>query len=129
MSALRAPTGSTTARLQLIVQMRVQIDWCVTLPSTAQNNSKRTAENGATKKKGQNRSEAWHAIVRRCDQRNLSSKNSAFAALISNISERHRAKDVEQFDDILRTFINETNKVQNRFGTIRDEEKCSQSRN
>ena len=83
----------------------------------------------AQQKKGQNRSEAWHAIVRRYDQRNLSSKNSAFAALISNISERHRAKDVEQFDDILRTFINETNKVQNRFGTIRDEEKCSQSRN
>ena len=81
------------------------------------------------KKKGQNRSEAWHAIVRRFDQRNLSSKNSAFAALISNISERHTAKDVEQFDDILRTFINETNKVQNRFGTIRDEEKCSQSGN
>ena len=67
--------------------------------------------------------------MRRYDQRNLSSKNSAFAALISNISERHRAKDVEQFDDILRTFINETNKVQNRFGTIRDEGKCSQSRN
>ena len=83
----------------------------------------------AQQKKGQNRSEAWHAIVRSYDQRNLSSKNSAFAALISNISERHRAKDVEQFDDILRTFINETNKVQNRFGTIRDEEKCSQSRN
>ena len=83
----------------------------------------------AQQKKGQNRFEAWHAIVRRYDQRNLSGKNSAFAALISNISERHRAKDVEQFDDTLRTFINETNKVPNRFGTIGDEEQCSQSRN
>ena len=43
--------------------------------------------------------------------------------MISNISERDRAKDVEQFDDILRTFINETTKFENRFGTIRDEEK------
>ena len=53
----------------------------------------------------------------------MSDTNSAYAALISNISERDRAKDVEQLDDILRTFINETNKFENRFGTIRDEEK------
>ena len=66
--------------------------------------------------------EAWHAIVRKYDQRNMSDKKSAYAALISNISERDRAKDVEQFDDILRTFINETHKFENRFGTIRDEE-------
>ena len=72
---------------------------------------------------GQKGFEAWHAIVRRYDQRNMSDKNSAYAALISNISERVRAKDVEQFDDILRTFINDTNKFENRFGTIRDEEK------
>ena len=44
--------------------------------------------------------EAWQAIVRIYDQRNMSGKNSAFAALIINISERDRAKDVEQFDDI-----------------------------
>ena len=37
------------------------------------------------------------------------------------MSERDRAEDVEQFDDILRTFINEMNKFENRFGTIRDE--------
>ena len=43
--------------------------------------------------------------------------------MISNVSERDRAKDVDQFDDILRTFIHETNKFENRFGTIRDEEK------
>ena len=61
--------------------------------------------------------------MRRYDQRNISDKNSAYAALISNISERDRAKDVEQFDDILRTFTNETNKFENRFGKIRDEEK------
>ena len=73
--------------------------------------------------KGQKGLEAWHAVVRRRDQRNTSGKSSAYAALISNISERDRAKDVEQFDDILRKFINETNKFENRFGTIRDEGK------
>ena len=73
--------------------------------------------------KGQKGLEAWHAIVRRYDQRNMSDKSSACAALISNISEKDRAKDVEQFDDILRTFTNEMNKFKNRFGEIWDEEK------
>ena len=67
--------------------------------------------------------EAWRAIVRRYDQRNMSDNNSAYAALIRNISEKDRAKDVEQFDDILRMFTNEMNKFENRFGKIRDEEK------
>ena len=49
--------------------------------------------------------------------------NSAHAALISNVSQRDRAKDVEQFDDILRTFINERHKFENRFGKSRDEDK------
>ena len=62
-------------------------------------------------------------IVRRYDQRNTSDTSSASAALISNISERDRAQDVEQFDDILRNFINETNKYEGRFGKIQDEEK------
>ena len=53
----------------------------------------------------------------------MSDKKSAYAALISNISEKDRAKDVEQFDDILRTFTNEMNKFENRLGKIRDEEK------
>ena len=53
----------------------------------------------------------------------MSDNNSAYAALISNISEKDRAKDVEQFDDILRTFTNGMNKFENRFGKIRDEEK------
>ena len=53
----------------------------------------------------------------------MSDTNSAYAALISNISEKDKAKDVEQFDDILRTFANEMNKFENRFGKIRDEEK------
>ena len=66
-------------------------------------------------------------IVRRYDQRNTSDRSSACAPLISNISERDRAKDVEQFDDILRNFINETNKYEGRFGKIRDEEKNSGS--
>ena len=41
----------------------------------------------------------------------------------SNISEKDRAKDVEQFNDILRTFTNEMNKFESRVGKIRDEEK------
>ena len=53
----------------------------------------------------------------------MSDRSSACEALISNISERDRAKDVEQFDDILRNFINETNKYEGRFGKIREEEK------
>ena len=74
------------------------------------------------RQKGQKGFESWHAIVRRYDQRSMSVTKSAYAALISNISARDRAKDVEQFDDILRTFINETNKFENGFGNIRDEE-------
>ena len=68
--------------------------------------------------------EAWLATVRRYDQRNTSDKNSAYAAMISNISEKDRAKDVAQFVDILRTFTNAMNKFENRFGKIRDA--CSQ---
>ena len=30
---------------------------------------------------------------------------------------------MEQFDDMVRTFIIETNEFENRFGTMRDEEK------
>ena len=74
-------------------------------------------------KRGQRGVEAWHATVRRYDQRNMSDKSSSYAALISNISEKDRAKDVEQFDDILRTFTHVMNKFENRFGKIRDEEK------
>ena len=48
----------------------------------------------------------------------MSDKCSAYAALISNISEKDRAKDVEQFD-----VHNEMNKFESRFGKIRDEEK------
>ena len=60
--------------------------------------------------------EAWRSIVRICDQRNMSGKKSANAVLISNITERDTAEDVEQFDDILKTFIHETSKFENRFG-------------
>ena len=62
-------------------------------------------------------------IFRRYDQRKTSGRSSAYAAQISNISERDRAEDVEQFDDIFRNFIDETNKYEGRFGKIRDEEK------
>ena len=53
----------------------------------------------------------------------MSDNNSAYATLISNISERHRAKDVEPFDDILKTLFNDENKFENRFGKIRNEER------
>ena len=53
----------------------------------------------------------------------MSDKNPANATLISNTSEKDKAKDVEQFDDILRTFTNDTSKFENKLGTIRDEEK------
>ena len=53
----------------------------------------------------------------------MSGKTSACAALISNISERDRAKDMDRFGDILRTFIKEVNKFENRFGKIRYVEK------
>ena len=49
----------------------------------------------------------------------MSGTISAYAALISNITERDRFKDVEQFDDILRPFINDTNTFENRCGKIR----------
>ena len=51
----------------------------------------------------------------------MSHKNPACPSN-SNICERDRAKDVEQFDDILRTFINETSKFENRIGEIRVDE-------
>ena len=60
--------------------------------------------------------------MRRDYQRNVSDNHSAYAALISNISGRDRAKDVEQFDDVLMTFINWRNKFETRFGKTRDEE-------
>ena len=52
MSVLRAPTGSTAARLHLTVQMKNSDPLRrVTIPSIAQNDSKRTADNNATDKK------------------------------------------------------------------------------
>ena len=73
--------------------------------------------------RGQKGFEAWHAIARKYDQRARQDKNSAYAAQITNISEKDRVRDVEQFDDILRTFTNEMNKFENRVGKIRDEGK------
>ena len=67
--------------------------------------------------------EAWRATPRRYEQRNMSDKQSAYVSLISNTSERDTAEDMEQLDDILRTFINEKNKFENRCGLLRDEEK------
>ena len=41
----------------------------------------------------------------------------------SSASERDRAEDARQVDNILRTFINETKKFENRFSKVRDVEK------
>ena len=77
--------------------------------------------------RGQRGFEAWHAIVRRYEQRNMSDKKSACAALISNICEKDRAKDVEQFDDILRTFTNDVNTFEKNWqDQRRGEDSCSQ---
>ena len=70
---------------------------------------------------------AWRSIMRRYDQRNMSDTNSPHAQLVSNISERDRSKDVEHFEDILTTCVNETSLFENSFGKIRDKEQCSQS--
>ena len=64
---------------------------------------------------GQKGCEVWHMIVRRYDQRSMSDRSWAYAALIRNISESDRAKDVEQFDNILRNCINESGKYEGRF--------------
>ena len=42
--------------------------------------------------RGQRGFEAWHAIVRRYDQRIMSDKKSAYAALISNINREEQSK-------------------------------------
>ena len=85
-------------------------------------------ENGSASRRTE-RIEAWHLIVRRYDQRNTSDRSSAYAALISKITERDRAKDVEHFDDILRTFKNEMTKL--RTDSVRSgmRRMCSRSRN
>ena len=83
-----------------------------------QDNKKRTMRM-VQQVQSQRRFEAWHLD----DQRITSHRSSAYAALISNISEHDRAKDAEQLDDIFWNFINETNKYEGRFGNIRDEGK------
>ena len=93
------------------------------VPSIAQNDSKRTTEKSSANARSEENSKRGRQS-RGCTIRGTCQKpKSAYAALSSNISERHRAQDVEHFDDILRTFISETNKFENRFGTIRYEEK------
>ena len=117
------PTSSTAARLHFDCSdeefRSMEVSLYQVLHRTTANEPLRMVQ----QTRGQKGFEAWRAIVSRYDQRNMSDKKSAYAALMSNISERDRAKDVEQFDDILRTFINEMHKFENRFGKIRDEEK------
>ena len=107
MSALKALTSLATAHLQWIdcsdEEFRIME---VSLYQVL----RRTTTNEPLRKVQQKGFEALHAIARRYDQRNVSDKNSAYAELIRIISERDRVKDVEQVDDVLRTFVNETNK-------------------
>ena len=55
--------------------------------------------------------ETWHTIVKRYDQSTISDENSAYVALISNLTKKHRKKDM----DLLRTFINDMKISENRF--------------
>ena len=120
LSVLRLAISLKTTRLHLIARMIRPIEASLfqVLHRTTSNEPLRIVQ----QTRGQKGFEAWPAIVRRYDQRNCHKKTS-YAALISNISEKDRAKDVEQLDDILRTFTNEMNKFKNRFGEIWDEEK------
>ena len=79
----RGWSSSTTAQWQRIAQKQKPDRLKRHSASFAQNDSKRTAANSATN--GQKVFEARHAIVRRYDEKSTSDKNSAYAALISNI--------------------------------------------
>ena len=68
--------------------------------------------------RGQRGVEAWHATVRRYDHRQQFS--------ICSVDQQHlregQSEGRGRVDDILRTFINEMNKFEIRFGMIRDGE-------
>ena len=105
---------------------RVQNNRNVTLPSIAQNNSKRTTEHCATHA----RTEGIGSIARDCEEvrseahvRHTSNKCSTDPAT----SERDRAKDVKQFDDILTTFVYETKTLRTGFGKREMRQRCSNS--
>ena len=111
-STLRAPTRSTTARLHFDCSDQ----GLRSIEASLYQVSHRTTANEplitVQQIKGQRCFEAWHAIVRRCEQRDTSDKKSAYAALMKEIEPTTWS----------RTFINETNKFENIFGTNRDEE-------
>ena len=75
-----------------VEKMLVQKLWIVRGPSSE--SSRRRCVHRTTNKplnmvkRRQKGIEAWHQIVTRYDQRNTSDKNSEYAALIINISER-----------------------------------------
>ena len=78
---------------------------------------------------GQKGFAVWHAIGMRSGERNMSDNNSAHAAWIRNISERDRATDVVQINDILRTFICETTNLRADSAESYMKKRCSQTRN
>ena len=85
-SALRSQTSSTTTHFRWIVR-RISSEIDASLYQVLQ------PFRIVQQSQGQKVFEAWHVIVRRHDQRNMSDKNSALA-LISNFIERDRAQDV-----------------------------------
>ena len=92
LSPVRAPTSSTSAPFRQIVHKRSseQLKRRPTNYRTTANEPLRRVQQTQERRDF----EAWRATSRRCDQRNMSEKNSAYAALIGNSSERDRAKDV-----------------------------------
>ena len=117
LSVLRVAISLTTTRLHLIARMkssdRLKHRCDQVLHRTTSNEPLRLVQ----QTRGQKGFEAWHAVVRRFDQRNTADNK------FSNISEKDRTRDVEQLDDILRIFTNEMNKFENKFGKTRRDEK------
>ena len=67
---------------------RIHINRGITVPSILHRTTTNEPLNIVQRTRGQRGFEAWHAIVRRYGQRNMSDTNSAYAPLISNFSER-----------------------------------------
>ena len=86
----RASTSLTTTLLHSVAQTKSS-DQLASLYQVLHRTTSNEPLRIVQQTRGQKGFEAWHATVRRYDQRNMSDKNSAHAALISNISEKDRA--------------------------------------
>ena len=72
---------------------------------------------------GQKGFEVWHMIVRRYDERNTSDRSSAYAALISNLSERDQQRTWGNSMTIPQELHQRDELVRRKVWKIRDEEK------